>query len=144
MKDDKRSILKNKAYRIRSILESIGFGREVFEEEFGREKAKEFISELEDILKNLNNQIEETPYGHVYEGKYYVKNYGAWEFEEKEGVLFMRHDLVTWAEGKGGYYIRHVFKDPKNRTPILREDGRPVSKWENFRPLEERMKDSFM
>ena len=90
------------------------------------------IAHYEHVIAELNKMLEKCPVGYRYTGKYFLKVAYVMppQFEEGNGSLFMREDLVSWQvekeDGQCEYsYHRAVFKEPYGDR-ITRADAEPV------------------
>ena len=98
-----------------------------------QDEYEQTIKHYDKLLENLNKELLLLPIGYRYTGVFYIKNsYNIpATFEQHEGVVFMREDLISWQIEKGLErpdlsYHRNLYKNPSEGGELRREDAEPV------------------
>ena len=132
MKKEGRKAVQKDTNSIEQLINHWTWSKTILIDSHGESFFKETLQKLTQSLEKLNEKYEKLPFGHRYEGTYFLKKPSTsytqpLEFEEKSGVLFMREHQVSWALKNEPYtYHRNVYKKPDLSSLLKREDGTEI------------------
>jgi phosphoglucomutase len=125
-----RQHARDNLYRVERLKDSHKYLKEDLARVIGDGAFEKSLQYYDVVCTKLSDEMYAMPVGFRHTGKFYTrKQYTVpTEYDEHEGSVFLREDLVSWLiDGDDSHtYYRTVFKSIEPEVQITKENSEPV------------------